>query len=90
MLVRIPLIPGITATRENVRDISSFVHNINSDIPIELINFNPLAENKYRLMGKEYEIFKDLRPLSEEQLEELYQIIKDEGLTIVRETKLRN
>lgn len=48
--VRIPLIPGYTADAENLRGIARIVADVNPDIPIELLNFNPLAEAKYRRM----------------------------------------
>jgi pyruvate formate lyase activating enzyme len=89
VLVRIPLIPGITATKENIKQIARFVHNTNSGIPIELMNYNSLAENKYRLMGNEYKIIKGLKPLSEMELEELYKAIEEEGVAAIRQTKVK-
>ena len=50
ILVRIPMIPNYTSGEENIRNIGSFVHGIRQDIEIELLNFNPLARDKYRLM----------------------------------------
>lgn len=90
ILLRIPLIPGITATKENVKNISAFVKNISSKIPIELMNYNPLAENKYRLMHKDYDVLKGMKPLLDNEFDQLYQIVKNEGLEIVRETKIKN
>jgi pyruvate formate lyase activating enzyme len=89
MQVRIPLISGITTTEENIRSISSFVFSINKGIPIELMNYNSLAENKYRLMGKDYSAIKDLKPLPEKNLHSLYRIIEEEGITVIRETKTK-
>lgn len=51
ILVRIPLINNITDTDNNKNSIISFVHEINEKIPIEFINFNPLAENNYKRLG---------------------------------------
>lgn len=48
VLVRIPLIPGITDTEENKEAILRFVHETDSQIPIEFISYNPLAENNYK------------------------------------------
>lgn len=90
IMVRIPLIPGITATRENIGNISKFVYNTGSSIPIELMNYNPLAENKYRLMSKSYDVLNGMKPLSESELDELYRIVKGESVEIVRETKVNN
>jgi pyruvate formate lyase activating enzyme len=89
ILVRIPLIPGITATKENIGGIAAFVHGVNSRIPIELMNFNPLGENKYRLMGKTHGLLHGMKPLPEAELDELYQTIIDKGVEIIREKKVQ-
>lgn len=51
ILVRTPLVDNITNTQENLAAIARFVHGIRSDIPIENIDFNPLAENNYERLG---------------------------------------
>ena len=88
MLTRIPLIPRVTAGPENIRAIASFVRLCNPGARVELINFNPLAENKYRLMGLDREFFQDMAPLSPGELAGLYAILEAEGLTAIRELRL--
>ena len=51
ILVRVPLIPGFTVDPANLKGIGAFVHDTRSDVPIECINFNPLARDKYALLG---------------------------------------
>ena len=51
ILVRIPMIKGITDTKENLNAIEEFVHGINKLIPIEHISYNPLTENNYKRLG---------------------------------------
>ena len=51
IIVRIPMVEGITDTEENKNSISEFVNEIDSRIPIEYIAFNPLAENNYKRLG---------------------------------------
>jgi pyruvate formate lyase activating enzyme len=53
-MARIPLIPDVTATEENLRALGRYVRSVSGQIPIELINFNPLARDKYRRMGIPY------------------------------------
>ncbi len=89
MQVRIPLIPGITATAENLRAIARYIAGINGQIPIELMNYNPLAGNKYRLMHKDYSAIKDMRPLPETELDSLYRILEEEGAKVIRETRAK-
>ena len=51
LLVRVPLIPRYTATEDNLRAIAALVRAIDPAIPVELMNYNPLAAAKYRRMG---------------------------------------
>ncbi len=47
---RIPLVPNITDTEENLRTIANFV----GDAPVELLPYNRLAPAKYRNVGREF------------------------------------
>jgi pyruvate formate lyase activating enzyme len=51
ILVRIPLIPIITDTEDNRNAIRRFIDSIDSQIPIEYISYNLLAENNYKRLG---------------------------------------
>ena len=84
-LTRIPLIPRVTARADNIRAIAAFVRDCDPGARVELINFNPLAENKYRLMDRNREFFQRLYPLKSEELAALNAIIEAEGLALVRE-----
>ena len=52
--VRIPVIPGYSADDKNLSAIARHVATVDPDIPVELLNFNPLATAKYRRMRKQY------------------------------------
>ena len=74
LLVRIPLIPGITATDRNLLDVAQFVHSVNPSVPIELLNFNSLAASKYDLIDQRY--FDDsLRALPKPEFERLKRLV---------------
>lgn len=51
IIVRIPIIENITDTVDNLKEITSFVKEVRSDIKIEKVPFNPLAENNYKKLG---------------------------------------
>ncbi len=55
--IRIPLIPGITDTKENISAIERFIHDLDPNIPIEKLRFNPLAENNYERLGLRFLLF---------------------------------
>ncbi len=49
-IIRVPLIPGITDTDENLAAIGEFV----GDAPVELLPYNAMAGAKYASVGKNY------------------------------------
>jgi pyruvate formate lyase activating enzyme len=51
IIIRIPLIDKITNTEENLKAITDFVQKTRNDIPIEKVEFNPLAGNNYKKLG---------------------------------------
>jgi len=75
ILVRIPMIPGFTDTEKNIKDIAAYVHSLKSDIRIELLNFNPLARDKYHLMNQDYKMENDHRVFSEAAMNRFNSII---------------
>jgi pyruvate formate lyase activating enzyme len=84
ILTRVPLIPRVTAWPDNIRAIARFVRECNPGAQVELINFNPLAENKYLLMNRDREFFRNMAPLKADELAELHAILEAEGLTAIR------
>ena len=90
LLTRIPLIPRITATESNIGALARFIAEENPAGSVELVNFNPLAMNKYELMNRSTEFFDGMAPLSENEVEALRKILESEGLSVVREHKRSN
>jgi len=80
ILVRIPLIPGITAVDSNIRSIAQFVSSVNKEIKIELLNYNPLAGSKYKMVGKEFLISEDTKPYTSEEIENFKVILRKSGI----------
>ncbi len=75
ILLRIPLIPGYTACKTNIKKIASFVNEIKRNIPVELINFNPLSRNKYLAGDMCYRLDLNMQPYNDNQLKEFRKII---------------
>jgi pyruvate formate lyase activating enzyme len=90
LLTRIPLIPGITDTEFNITAIAEFMKNENPGGQVELINFNPLAINKYALMNKSTEFFDGMAPLPPIKVEALQNILENHGLSVIKEHKRSN
>jgi len=70
IIVRTPLIPGVTDTKENISAIAGYIKDMKHLQRYELLNFNPLGEGKYRSLDKENK-FEQARPLSKDTLEEI-------------------
>ena len=80
ILVRIPLIPGYTATDKNLGEISRFLYSLSPRVRVELINYNPLAQSKYTLMKKKFLFKKNPEMYKEDELERYDQILAGEGI----------
>ena len=84
VLVRTPLIPGYTATEENIRAIARYLGQADPDSRYELLNFNPLCRSKYAALERDYPV--DGGALSAPEMEAFYDILKQEGIrNIIRE-----
>lgn len=54
VIIRTPLIPGITTSEKNIAGIAKFISDIYPDVQYELLNYNPLAEAKYDMVDMDY------------------------------------
>lgn len=83
-LVRTPLIPGYTATDENLRAIARYLRRVAPHTPWELLNFNPLCRRKYAALERDYPVSGG--SLTQAELQRFYDILEQEGITnIVKE-----
>ncbi len=83
LIVRMPLIPEITTTKENISSIGRFVASLPGNVPLELINFNPLASGKYTMLQKEYPFSSYTSPYPAEEYWRFVQIAKDAGANTI-------
>lgn len=75
--VRLPLIPGVTDTDDNVRSIARFCRRTGLD-DLFLLPYNPSAGAKYEWLGLEYGC--EGRPQSPDELERLLCLARAEGV----------
>ncbi len=59
LTIRIPLIPGFTDDAENLAAVGRFIASHGSSVPVELMNFNPLAGAKYKRMHLDDALWKN-------------------------------
>ncbi len=86
-MVRIPIIPGYTDTEENLRAIGSFVAGIDPLVPIELVNFNPLARDKYTVLSEDYSLNQIDSVVPKERMNQFRQVISDTGAVVRLESE---
>lgn len=70
MIVRTPLIPGVTDSDENLIETAEFVSGLKNAVYYELLNFNPLGGSKYKALFEE-NCFEGVRPLKKARLDEI-------------------
>ena len=83
ILVRVPIIPGFTDSEENLKGIAQFLLTLKRKLPVELMNFNPLARDKFRILGRPYEPKEADRPYTEEQMASFREIFLAAGLAVL-------
>ena len=81
LLLRIPLIPGFTATEENVRAIGELIAKLPRKVPVELINYNPMCREKYEALRKDYPV-SDTSPLDRARMARFKEILEALGLAV--------
>jgi pyruvate formate lyase activating enzyme len=82
ILVRVPLVPGYTATAGNLGAIADLVAEIDPALPVELINFNPLASAKYRRMGMPHEFADVTTSYSPAEMHAFRSLFAERGLAV--------
>jgi pyruvate formate lyase activating enzyme len=67
VIIRVPLIPGITDTLENLMAIASLASSLKKRPEVHLLPYHPLGESKYRMLDRRYSL-SDLKPQSEHEI----------------------
>ena len=80
LLVRIPMIPDHTATANNLRQIGQFFYRLDPALRIELLNYNPLAMNKYALLEQSYLFDKNPKMFTPADMDAFVAILKETGI----------
>jgi pyruvate formate lyase activating enzyme len=80
--VRVPLIPGFNGSVKPLRAIGEHVAELgDAPPPIDLLPYHSLGRSKYAALALPY-TWQNHKPLTEEQVEELAQVLRGLGLTV--------
>ncbi len=72
---RIPLIPGMNDSEENLGAIARFVREIDPGLPVDLLPYHRFGEGKYKMLDREY-LLSDLRTPEQAQIETAMEVFK--------------
>lgn len=76
-ILRIPLIPGVNDTRQNMLNILSMIKEVPSLMKVEILPYNKLAGAKYAMVGKEYN-----PPFNGEVAPHIYDVFSEQGIRV--------
>ncbi len=80
MWVRVPVIPGVNDSEENIRATAEFVKTkLGKDVQMQLLPYHSLGASKAESLGTDYAM-QNTEPPSDEQMQRLLQICLDVGI----------
>lgn len=86
IVVRIPIIPGYTDSEANLKGIGDFVVSVDPGIPIELVNFNPLARDKYTVLDEDFPLKQVDSVVPPERMDQLRRMLAETGAAVRAES----
>ncbi|MBI9037196.1 MAG: glycyl-radical enzyme activating protein [Bacteroidales bacterium] len=81
VFIRIPIIPKITETKENIKQIIDFLKEINILKNICLLAYHKISESKYERFNMNYKL-KGIKPPSKERLNEIREYFSKAGFNV--------
>lgn len=70
MLIRVPVVPTLNDSEENIRAVAEFVNTLPGRHEIEFLKFHSLARDKYASLGMDYPV-SDITPPTEEEIQKI-------------------
>ncbi len=77
--IRVPVVPGITDTEENLNAIADFLLSLSRILAVRLLPYHAMAEGKYERLGRNSPLTPRATP-SRERMEELASLLRHRGL----------
>ena len=79
MIIRVPLIPTLTDSDENIQAIAKFVKDIDPSLTIHLLPYHRFGITKYEMLDRKYRLG-ELPTQTDEELAGIVEYIKGCGL----------
>lgn len=80
-MVRIPVVPGVNATIDEMTSIAAFVKSLPHVESVELLNYHRLGEAKFASLGMVSKA-KDLQPCSKDEMRAFGEAFTNRGLRV--------
>ncbi len=82
IIIRIPLIPGLNDSEENLLNTAKFAAKLGKNLlRIEILPYHKFGTGTYKQLGREYKL-EDIEPPSEEYMNKLKKIIESCGVKV--------
>ncbi|MBQ0104721.1 MAG: glycyl-radical enzyme activating protein [Armatimonadetes bacterium] len=82
ILFRIPLIPGVNNTEEDLTDLADFINSLENRHKAELLNYHEIGISKYEACGMEYEL-RDTKPV--DNIDYAIEFLRNKGIDMENE-----
>lgn len=83
VVIRVPTIPTVNAYEEQFHRICQFAKTLNGVDTIHVLPYHTLGENKYGLLGQEYPMGEEIKPLPMEEAEKFKAVVESEGFNCI-------
>lgn len=83
VLVRMPLIPSVNDSQDNLEKTGEFLSANRQAIQMELLPYHRMGESKYARLDRSYDM-EDISPPSEEDLDKAKNVLKRFNITMVK------
>jgi pyruvate formate lyase activating enzyme len=81
IVLRLPIVPGITDGEENIRQIGTFAASLPHFDDIDVLPYYHAAVEKYRRLNRVYSL-PEVRPPSDERMAQIRQMLRECGLSV--------
>ncbi len=82
VIIRIPIIPGITDTRSNIADLGGYISQLSSITEVNILPYNHLGEGKYPRLNRHYRLGNKVRTPSDKELNKIKYEFESHGTKV--------
>ena len=79
VIIRVPTIPGMNDSVENIRRTAEFAHSLGEDVSLNLLPYHKLGEIKNENLGHPFSL--GIEPPDDKHMNTLLSIVRDCGVT---------